>query len=301
MTNSRIYRILIIIHLVVIVYVKNSYPIVRNRLLGGNRKMNTNVWFVLTYGSSQAPNDWIQNRPIHMQKLYYIKSGTGWYTARDGTKQKFIPERIYLFPYNYEYCFENCPDDPLDHIFFDFLSFPPLIADHPIIYRPSENDGLLELFSSFEKFYMTLPNRGTKHFKSSEVVNVERGSIEETRRIVLRFLSTMVDLLSYYIDLPFINDEMIDSTLDLIRNNYMKRLNVADMAAASGYEVNYFIKRFRSIMYQTPYAYLRSYRIMIAHQLISAGETLDSAAMKTGYSDAASLSHAIASLKIRRM
>ncbi len=89
-------------------------------------------------------------------------------------------------------------------------------------------------------------------------------------------LLAMLDLLSYNVELPFVDDRMVCETLDMIRENYTQPIRVTDMAARSGYEVNYFIKRFRSIMNQTPYAYLRTYRIMNAYQLISAGETLES-------------------------
>lgn len=264
--------------------------------------METNIWLVLTYGSSRAPASWVQNYPVNMQKLYYIKGGKAWYTDKKGERKRFIPGMIYLFPYNFEYHFENDRDDPLDHIFFDFLSSPPLIADSPLIYEPMEGQGLLTLFRAFEEFFLSVKDFGgnIKRFKLPEVMNARRGSVEERKRIVHRMLHAILDLLSYNIELPFVDDRMVCETLDMIRENYTQPIRVTDMAARSGYEVNYFIKRFRSIMNQTPYAYLRAYRIMNAYQLISAGETLESAAVKSGYSDGASLSHAMRAFDTRK-
>ena len=264
--------------------------------------METNIWFILTYGSIRAPADWVQNYKINMQKLYYIKGGTAWYTDKRGARQRFIPGMIYLFPYNFEYRFENDRNDPLDHIFFDFLSSPPLIADSPLIYEPREDHGLLTLFRAFEEFCFSTPDLEgrRKRFKLQDIMNAGRGSVEEKKRIVHRMLLAMLDLLSYNVELPFVDDRMVCETLDMIRENYTQPIKVTDMAARSGYEVNYFIKRFRSIMNQTPYAYLRAYRIMNAYQLISSGETLESAAAKSGYSDGASLSHAMRAFDTRR-
>ncbi len=60
--------------------------------------METSIWFILTYGSTRAPSDWVQNYKINMQKLYYIKGGTAWYIDKRGARQRFIPGMIYLFP-----------------------------------------------------------------------------------------------------------------------------------------------------------------------------------------------------------
>lgn len=46
-------------------------------------------------------------------------------------------------------------------------------------------------------------------------------------------------------------------------------------------------------MGQTPYAYLRTYRLALARQALASGDTLTQAAEKVGYQDAASLSRAL--------
>lgn len=48
-------------------------------------------------------------------------------------------------------------------------------------------------------------------------------------------------------------------------------------------------------MGQTPYAYLRTYRLALAKQAIASGNTLTQAAEKGGYQNAASLSRALRS------
>lgn len=54
-----------------------------------------------------------------------------------------------------------------------------------------------------------------------------------------------------------------------------------------------FIRRFRRVVGQTPYAYLRTYRLALARQALASGDTLTQAAEKVGYQDAASLSRAL--------
>jgi hypothetical protein len=59
--------------------------------------------------------------------------------------------------------------------------------------------------------------------------------------------------------------------------------------------IDHFIRRFRRAMGQTPYAYLRTYRLALAKQAIASGNTLTQAAEKVGYQNAASLSRALRS------
>ena len=251
------------------------------------------IGLLLTYGSACAPTDWVQNYRVRMQKLYYIKSGTGWYWDADGARQPFCPGHIYLFPYNYVYQFENDPDDPLDHIFFDFRSTPPLIANRPLICTPDGKGGLLHLFEAFDEFYRAAPAYGPKSFQPAAILHAKPDAALEKKQIVHRMLTAILDLLNYYVPLPFAEDPAVCRTLEYIRENYTRQIRVSELAARAGYETNYFIKRFSAVMQQTPYAYLRAYRILIACQHLAAGATLAEAAAQSGYSDASALAHAL--------
>ena len=78
-----------------------------------------------------------------------------------------------------------------------------------------------------------------------------------------------------------------------MRTRFAQPLTVAELAREAGFEENYFIRRFRAAMGQTPYAYLRNYRLMEARRLLEAGETLTRTAPRVGYETAAALSRAL--------
>ena len=94
---------------------------------------------------------------------------------------------------------------------------------------------------------------------------------------------------------PFYTDEVVSETLRRIWSDYASPLHISELAAAVHLEENHFIRRFRRAMGQTPYAYLRTYRLALAKQAIASGNTLTQAAEKGGYQNAASLSRALRS------
>jgi len=69
---------------------------------------------------------------------------------------------------------------------------------------------------------------------------------------------------------------------------------VSDLSTRAGFEQNYFIRRFKNVMGVTPYAYLRSYRLLKARELMAGGCTVARAAELVGYENASSLSRALA-------
>lgn len=85
----------------------------------------------------------------------------------------------------------------------------------------------------------------------------------------------------------------MSAALRRIWEDYAAPLRVSELAAEVHLEENYFIRRFRRVMGQTPYAYLHTYRLALARQALASGDTLTQAAEKVGYQDAASLSRAL--------
>ena len=106
-------------------------------------------------------------------------------------------------------------------------------------------------------------------------------------------LTLTLRLLNEECTLPFYTDEVVSETLRRIWNDYASPLHVSELAAAVHLEENHFIRRFRRAMGQTPYAYLRTYRLALAKQALASGNTLTQAAEKVGYQNAASLSRAL--------
>ena len=73
----------------------------------------------------------------------------------------------------------------------------------------------------------------------------------------------------------------------------MNQITVSDMADRAGLAEKYFIRRFKSVMGQTPYAYLKSHRLLCASELIARGASVATASEMVGYEAPSSLSRAL--------
>ena len=89
------------------------------------------------------------------------------------------------------------------------------------------------------------------------------------------------------------SDEVIISSLEYMRAHENERISVGELASRAGFELNYFIRRFKRAMGTTPYAYMRACRLMRAEELLSRGGSVTSAAELVGYENASSLSRAM--------
>ena len=183
---------------------------------------------------------------------------------------------LYLFPYNLRDHFVSSEDDPIRHLYFDFLSTPPVIASEPFVLDPSGCDNLLEALALAKQL---VTGNGQRHLHK-----------EPLRTHLLQLLLTLIDEIQ---PIPYSSDATVCQTLATVQSQYAQPLTVAQLAKDAGFEENYFIRRFRSVMGLTPYAYLRNYRLMQARRFLNSGATMAEAASRVGYETAASLSRAL--------
>ena len=73
------------------------------------------------------------------------------------------------------------------------------------------------------------------------------------------------------------------------------------LALEAGFAPNAFIRHFKRVMGQTPYAYIKDYRLMKATELLSQGVTVARAAELVGYENGSSLSRALAEKRTAKM
>ncbi len=255
--------------------------------------MNSVNLYIDNNGNGRVPVHWRVDHPIRMQRLYYIRGGIGHYCVDGGQTVPFEPDRIYLFPYNWFTRFESDPDDPIDHIYFDFITTPPIISPTPIIRKVapgSELDAMLKVIDP-------VSSRSNRHTLYStgfgSIADAPAGSRDEQKQLLYHLLLSLLTMLNAEEPLPFISDESICRTLTVIRERYASPLSVGELAAAEGFELNSFIRRFRKQMGVTPYAYLRSVRLLKARELLAGGETYAMAAQATGYGSVSALSRAL--------
>ncbi len=259
--------------------------------------MKSMTIFIHQAAQGFAPSDWQKNSIPNIHRLYYIIGGKGRMIDEDGQVTRFEAGKIYLLPCNMSYSLESDPERPIEHIYFDFISIPPIVSKSPIIYDVEPGSALAGIVSTAAAL---LPKRSTDRIVRPDRIPLDYGQIpdavsgssDELCQLIYSLFDTLLRLLQRERELPFLTDSVINESLELIKHSYSSRISVAEIAANAGFEVNHFIRRFKRVMGITPYAYLRNYRLLKARALISQGLTIAEAAERVGYENASSLSRA---------
>lgn len=233
---------------------------------------------------------WNLDQIKYLQRLYFIKSGKGNILLDSGEIIPLESGKIYIFPANMNQNCESDPDDPINHIFFDFISTPSIIADRPIVYEVAGNLRLEKYIGYAESLLYDLNDpQNICRLYTNRIPSAPDGSKKEYLQLVAECLNTLLILLSHIKSIPFTDDVVVIKTLDYIYEHYAEKITVDMLADLVGLNKIYYIRRFKKVMAITPYAYLRTYRLFRARMLISDGETLAEVAGKVGYLNANSL------------
>ena len=241
--------------------------------------------------STKTPLKWQQPYDVNIQRFYYIKGGSGYMVHDDGVNELFQKGCIYIFPHNLKQNFVADPDDPMDHIFFDFFSTPPIIAPQPLVYPVKEDTAAAEAIRFVDRLL--------REFR--QMNETGSGDWEEQKRIQRAVLEMMLRLLSAERPIPFSKDQAVSRALVIIHERYRTSLSVEALATEAGFTPNAFLRHFKRVMGQTPYAYIKDYRLIKATELISQGVTVARAAELVGYENGSSLSRALAGKRPEKM
>ena len=182
-----------------------------------------------------SSEEWYLTNRIEVQRLYYILGGKGSYTKSDGTVCPFQKGYIYLFPYNLRDCFHSDPTDPVQHLFFDFLSTPPIISPEPMEYSIN---GYAELQETLMLTCRIFRSRSRKRLLETPL-----------SRNLLQLLLTLINEVN---PVNYHMDPVVCQSLERIQRDYREPLTVTMLAQEAGFEENYYIRRFRGVMQQTP-------------------------------------------------
>ncbi len=256
--------------------------------------MRNCILYILGAKKGFAPVNWTLATYTGFQRLYYIKGGRGRILLDDRNVLPFETNKLYLMPTGMRHCFETDPDDPIDHVYIDFFSTPPLVSDRPICYDLPDNSPLAHQAALMDSLIHIREDPDYAYpLDFGQISGAAPGSHEELLQIVYELLYTTLLLMSHERPLPFIDDDIVIDTLDFIQSHYAEPISVEQLAEQAGFNPIYFIRRFKKVMSITPYAYLRSYRLLRAKELLTSGETYASAAERVGYQNAVSLYNAL--------
>lgn len=229
-----------------------------------------------TYGRLTIENRIFPTRTTGINKLYYINSGT--ITCKTATEDITLKEgHLYFIPQNANITLMT---EQVDHSYFDFFTTPTIVL-------PDIIDIDLSKYPTISAAYSVLNRLVTEH------------SMSITHRdarydLVKSYLNNLLFLINEEFEIAIITDEVVTRAIEYIHANYCNKISVTELAAMYHLEEGTFIRRFKKYTNTTPYKYLKTLRVNVAASLMEESTyTLSEIAEMVGYSDAATLSHAI--------
>lgn len=234
--------------------------------------MDTLMFYTL--GKSLAPANWNLDHFPGTNRLYYVTGGEAWYWEGD-KRFPFIPGNFYFFPQNLPFSVGQNPENPINHLYFDFTSIPSLFASTVISISPQQDPVLLQMCES-----------------ATQLLSEQPPSLSCAKLLC----QAMTQRLLESKQISCVTDSRIRSALEIIHDQYAQPITISEIAQNLHLETNYFIRLFRQHMQITPYQYLLQHRIRCAARLLCDGVSVTQAAYKCGFSDSAAFSHAMKKL-----
>lgn len=229
-----------------------------------------------TYGRLRIENRIFPTRTTGINKIYYINSGS--ITCKTAAQELILQQgHLYLIPQNLNVTLTT---EYVDHSYFDFFSTPTIVMHDIIDINLSEHPLIASAFDVLNRL-------------------VHKRSISITQRdthydLVKSYLNNLLFLIDNEFGIPTITDDVVNSAIDYIHTHYCLKISVEELADKYHLEEGTFIRRFKKYTNTTPYKYLKTLRVNVAVSLMEENAySLAEIAEMVGYSDAATLSHAI--------
>ncbi|MBQ3123895.1 MAG: helix-turn-helix domain-containing protein [Clostridia bacterium] len=229
-----------------------------------------------TYGRMIIENRIFPTRTTGINKVYYINSGS--IICKTASQELVLQQgHLYLIPQNLNVTLAT---EYVDHSYFDFFSTPTIIMHDIIDIDLREHPLIASAFDILNSL-------------------VEKHSISITQRdayydLVKSYLNNLLFLIDREYEIPTITDDAVNSAIEYMHKHYFLKMSVEDLAERYHLEEGTFIRRFKKYTNTTPYKYLKTLRVNVAESLMEENAyTLAEIAEMVGYSDAATLSHAI--------
>lgn len=241
------------------------------------------------FGLTKTHSKWKSHisSSLMIDRLYFVISGEAECTF-NGKTYELKKDHMYLIPAANNMNFNCNLDNPMNHLYFDFIS-PTYKLYNEII----DVDMNLEENIIYKKYYEYI----RIFFEKSRITNANFLSnaeaiamFHEYTNIVYHQLSSILYSINETYNLNFNTNQIITNAINYIHKNYEKPITVKELAAASYIDESYFIKIFKKHMHQSPYQFLKAYRLTNALKMLELNMPIHEIAAKTGYSNNASFS-----------
>lgn len=224
-----------------------------------------NQYDLRVFGRSYNPSNWFYNPYYMINRIYYICGGTAYYRNSIQLKKGFA----YIFPANADFAVSQEPDDPVDHVFFDFFSYQSLNRQEYIEKDLNQMPSLQHIFlAAMEDFRNEAFCQATGH----------------------AYFSLITALLHSDLSAPSQYCAFTRMAIQCIHKSDIQSLTVNSVAAHICVNVNHLIRCFRKDTLMTPHKYIAMYKADMATSMISRGESITSVAETIGFSSVSAFS-----------
>ena len=235
---------------------------------------------ILLCGTGKAPSQWTFSNNPSVDKVYFIHGGTGFLKYHQGGSDCQLPLRkghLYLLPSQVTYTPVHDPEDPIDHLFFNFQVVPPVVLNHHI-------EGQVEADSTLHHLVQACD----RHLKGTSVTH-QQTMQDPTLRALFEALFTTI---CQQHQVPRVLDERVNQVLNHVQHHYLEDLDLPALADLVFLERRQLLRIFNQTMGLSPMRFVRQYRLMVAADLLRQGVSLQTVAEQMRYENQAAFCQA---------
>src|SRR5574344_111812 len=245
---------------------KTMQDVYKNRLFGYGRNMDVSSPFTMQIcGRIYNPSSWAKFPFYLTNRIYYILGGKAFYKKRKQLKQGYI----YIFPADPKFTLVQDAKNPVDHVFFDFLSYEKMIIDDFIEIDASTIPGIKELFLSAGKTFT---------------------SRDEAYKFGPHYFELIIMLLREHMPVRQYHSPVTQSAIQCIHESKIEELSVKAIAEKISINEDHLIRCFRKDTGYTPHRYISLYKVDVATSMIRRGSTMKQIADVHGFSSISAFS-----------
>ena len=217
------------------------------------------------YGRLYNPTDWGYYPNYMANRFYYICSGNVVYKDKMTLKPGFI----YLFKSDPEFHVVQSPDDPIDHIYFDFISSGNFVDRECIEIDPA----------SFPRLRSVI-----------DALTVDYSLNDLPQDVAESYLNIIFyELKDFFVSNRMYSD-LTTRVFRFIHESPACDLTVAGIADSLNVNINHLIRTFKKDTGVTPLKYIGLMKCELAVSYIRKGHSLEEISELLGYSTVSALS-----------
>ena len=237
--------------------------------------MNKTHW-IGSFGRVYNPQDWFYNPNYLINRIYYIAGGTAFYKEGIPLKKGYL----YVFGIDPDFRVYQDESDPVDHAYFDFISFQSFLKK-----EITEID--LKKYPKLQHIVLAMTEEFTDR-------NCPFSVVSSYFEIIMHELEKVLSTDTRY-------SEVTENALRIIHASPIADITVRKVALEANVNINYLIRRFNSEVGVTPHHYISLMKADLAIKHIQAGNKMSEIAEFLGYSSVSSLSFSFKSLTGRNL